>query len=275
MTLAEWLERARSRLAHVESPTLEAQLLAAHVLGVDRSFVLSHPTHDFPSLAGEPLLQRRERNEPLAYILGRREFYGRSFRVGPGVLIPRQETETLLEAALELLVQPARVLDLGTGSGALAVSIALERPEAEVTASDISATALAIAEDNAAALGAEVRFVLSDGFASLLGEAFDLIVTNPPYIGLHEPLPAEVGEFEPQEALFAGPTGFEFYQRLADKTMNHLADGGTLLMEVGYRQASEVAWLFKEKGWAIGEVLKDLSGVERVIAATYGFPCAA
>src|ERR1044072_4019884 len=184
------MRHARERLeaAGIESPALEAQLLAGHVLLVDRTYVLTHPEEEFPELAGETLLQRREGQEPLAYILGEREFFGRRFRVGPGVLIPRQETETLVEAAMEQS-DVQSVLDVGTGSGCIAITLKLERPEWEVTAVDISERALDIASDNAKLLGADVRYLLSDGFASLLGESFDLIVTNPPYVGLHEALP--------------------------------------------------------------------------------------
>lgn len=273
--LSDWIAHAKGRLeaAGVESPALEAQLLAAHVLLVDRTFVLTHPDHDFPDLAGETLLQRRESQEPLAYILGEREFYGRSFRVAPGVLIPRHETETLVEAALGQS-DVTSVLDLGTGSGCIAVTLKLERPEWDVTGVDVSEGALEIATANAARLGAQVRFICSDGFEGLLGESFDLIVTNPPYIGLHEALAPEVRDFEPSEALFAGHTGLEFYERLAVEAADYLRDGGLLMMEVGYRQAREVTAVFEAQGWNLVEIRQDLSCVERVVVVQPIFACA-
>ena len=267
-TVGEWLLMAGHRLdaARVESSKMEAQLLAGHVLLVDRSFILSHPELPFPELVGEQLLQRREGHEPLAYILGWREFYGRRFRVAPGVLIPRQETETLVEAALEFIDPDGSVtvLDLGTGSGCLAITVKLERPACRVAASDVSGEALAVARDNAAQLGAKVLFVQSDGFASIPG-TFDLIVTNPPYIGLLESLPADVRDFEPPEALFSGPTGLEFYEMLARDAAEHLREGGRLMMEVGYKQAGEVSMIFEGSGWTVAEVRPDLSGTDRVV----------
>jgi release factor glutamine methyltransferase len=242
------------------------------VLRVDRPWLLAHPEHEFPDLAGESVLQRRERHEPLAYITGTREFFGRPFRVTPAVLIPRQETETLVETALAQ--DGGRVLDIGAGSGAIAVTLKLERPAWEVTAVDVSPAALAVAEENAEALGADVRFLLSDAFAELLGESFDLIVTNPPYIGRDEPLAPEVGEHEPALALYGGETGLEFYQRLAREAAAHLNDGGLLMMEVGYRQASDVRALFEAAGWEHVETVKDLTGVDRVVVVRYPWACA-
>lgn len=268
MTIAEWIRGAEARLAAiVDSPRLEAQLLAAHVLLVDRAFLLAHPECEFPDLAGESLLQRRESGEPLAYVLGWREFYGRRFQVRPGVLIPRQETEILVESALgRLKANPAAdVLDLGTGSGCLAVTIKLEVPDARVTASDVSAEAVDVARSNAETLGADVRFLQGDGFGPVDGESFDLIVTNPPYIGDFEDLPAEVRDFEPRQALLSGPNGLEFYERLSAQAAEHLRESGRLMMEVGYRQSRDVALLFESTGWNVEEVREDLSGIERVV----------
>ncbi len=278
MRLDEWLRHATTRLdlAGVDSPRLEAQVLAAHVLRVERAWLLAHPDHDFPELAGEGLLQRREGQEPLAYITGYREFYGRSFGVDPSVLIPRHETEELLEAALSSLPvgRQGRVLDLGTGSGILATTLKLERPELDVVAVDVSPEALATASANARFLNANVRFVLSDGFGALLGESFDLIVSNPPYIGDAETLPREVREHEPAGALFSGPTGLEFYARLANETAAYLEDGGLLLLEVGHRQAAEVIALFEGAGWRHETTRQDLSGIERVLGFRWSFECA-
>jgi release factor glutamine methyltransferase len=265
MTVGEWLRHAEGRLAAVESPRLEAQLLAGHVLLVERSWLLAHPEAEFPELAGEGLLQRREGQEPLAYILGRREFYGREFRVRPGVLIPRQDTEILLEAALEA-TDAKRALDIGAGSGILAISLKLERPAMDVTGVDVSPQALEIAAENAEALGADIRLLRSDGFSELEGVKFDLIVSNPPYIADSEELMGEVRQYEPAQALFSGPTGLEFYERLARESGEYLAPGGRLLLEVGHTQAAAVRALFEAEGWRWRETRKDLSGIERVVA---------
>lgn len=279
MRLDEWLRNAATRLdlSGVDAPRLEAQVLAAHVLRVDRSWLLAHPEHDFPEAAGEALLQRREAHEPLAYLTGYREFRGREFGVDPSVLIPRHETEELVEAALDLFGSETAIdaLDLGTGSGILAITLKLERPEWQVTAVDVSTEALTTAAANARFQGAPVRFVLSDGFGSLLGESFDLIVSNPPYIGDDEILPAEVRDHEPHGALFSGPTGLEFYERLARETPAHLKDGGLLMLEVGHRQAQDVATIFEKAGWQHQTTRRDLSGVERVVGFRPSFDCAA
>lgn len=257
----------------IESARLEAQVLAGHVLRVDRSWLLAHPEHEFNELAGETLLQRRAAREPLAYLLGHREFFGRDFRVTPAVLIPRQETETLVEEALRR-EGSAEVLDVGTGSGAIAITLAKERPDWRVVAVDVSPTALSIAQENAESLRADVRFVLSDGFTELLGESFDLIVTNPPYIGTDEPLMPEVAGHEPHLALFSGATGLEFYERLAREAPAHLNDGGFLMMEVGYRQAADVQRLFEDAGWRHERTVADLDGTPRVVVVRWLFECA-
>ncbi|MGV3614887.1 MAG: peptide chain release factor N(5)-glutamine methyltransferase [Fimbriimonas sp.] len=273
MTLREWLTHAELRLrtAGFEAPRLEAQVLAGHILRVDRSFLFAHPEHEFPDLAGEAILQRREGHEPLAYIVGRREFFGRDFRVTPAVLIPRQDTEILVETALA--AEAKTVLDVGTGSGAIAVTIKAERPHWNVTAVDVSPAALEVAKENAERLGADVRFLLSDAFEAVLGESFDLIVTNPPYIGRDEPLAEEVGRHEPELALYGGETGLEFYERLAREAAGYLEDGGRLMMEVGYRQAAAVRGRFEAEGWSQVETVADLNGIERVVVVSHPWAC--
>jgi release factor glutamine methyltransferase len=283
MMVRDWIGAAASRLTslEVESPTLEAQMLAAHVLRVDRTWLFAHPEADFPTLAGDALLERRATGEPLAYILGWREFYGRKFGVDRSVLIPRQETETLIEAALgyfDRQVNPVdvlepTVLDLGTGSGILAITLKIERPDWHVTGSDLSSEALSTASANAKFHHADVKFVLGDGFEGLLGESFDLIVSNPPYVGREEALPTEVARFEPEMALYADSGGLAFYEMLSDKAFNYLTDGGVLFLEVGYRQAAPVTDLFIKKGWRRVEEVRDLSGVLRVLAFQYDFDC--
>ncbi len=249
----------------VDAPDLEAQLLAAHVLMVDRPWLIAHGEDPFPELAGEAVLAARLSGKPLAYILQHREFYGRRFFVGPGVLIPRQETETLIEAALRRLGPgTARILDLGTGSGCLAISLKLERPLWHVIGSDRSKAAIEIAQRNAIDLGAEIEWVVADGITPFNDRAFDLIVTNPPYVGSGETLPPEIANFEPREALYSGPTGLEFYALLATEAADCLASRGEIAMELGNRQGPAVRRLFEDKGWTIEGLVNDLSGVARV-----------
>ena len=262
MTVGEWIPAATQRLerAGVTSARLEAQLLAAHVLIVDRTYILTHPEAELNELAAETLVQRRESQEPLAYILGYREFYGRKFRVTPSVLIPRQETELLIEEALKLPTS-LRVVDIGTGSGCIAITLKLERPDWDVWAVDISGAALQVARENAETLGAEITFRHSDLFSGLEGERFDLILSNPPYIGIEEPLPAEIRNHEPPTALFADNHGLKIYQQLADAYRHQLNEGGRILLEIGQSQGPAVAELFQ------GEILKDLSGNDRAVRA--------
>jgi release factor glutamine methyltransferase len=229
------------------------------VLMLDRSFVLTHPEHEVNELALEQLLQRRENHEPLAYILGYREFYGRRFRVDRSVLIPRHETEVLIEEALKFESKSARVLDLGTGSGCIAVTLKLERPLWLVDAVDISNAALQVARENAETLGADVTFRLSDLFEHVLQPQYDLIVSNPPYIGLDEPLPIEVKEFEPKQALYADDHGMAIYKRIAASVFDHLSEGGHLILEIGQTQGGAIQELFPT-----ATIVRDLDGNDRV-----------
>lgn len=262
MELRQWLTLATLRLseAGVLSAKLEAQVLAAHALLVDRTWILTHPEHEINDLAFEGLLQRRESGEPLAYILGYREFFGRRFRVDPNVLIPRHETEILVEEALKLENRPLRVLDIGTGSGCIAITLKLERPQWDVWASDISAAALQVARENAEILGADITFRQSNLFDHLTDMTFDLIVSNPPYIGVDELLPSEVRDHEPSSALFADHAGLAVYESLAEQIAPHLAKGGTLILEIGQTQGEAVSNLFPGS-----KIVLDLDGNDRVI----------
>jgi len=266
-SVGEWLRRATEELtrAGIESANLEAQLLAAAAQGVERTQILIHPEWPIPPEA-EGILARRLKREPLAYILGWREFFGHRFAVGPGVLIPRQDTETLVEAALELsLPANARVVDIGSGSGAIAVSLALSRPDWQVTAVDLSPTAVDFTRKNAEALGANIDVIQSNVFECLSNAQFDLIVSNPPYIRAHDEVQPDVRLHEPEMALFAGEDGLDFYRPLARAGLSWLVPGGWMLLEVGYDQAPEVMALFEEAGWRVHTPVKDLSGIERVV----------
>lgn len=263
MTLGDWLIAAerRLRLVGVDSPRLDAQLLAGHVLGQERSWVLTHLEVGLESDSEgllEGFLGRRERREPLAYLLGWREFYGRRFAVGPGVLVPRPETEVLVEAVLEAgLGAGTRVLDVGTGSGCIAATLALERPDWAVTGVDVSDAALGFARRNGVALGAEVRWVLGDW--SLVPGAFEVVVSNPPYIAWGEELMPEVGDFEPELALFAEEAGYAFYRRLAG------CGAGLVWVEIGQGMEEGVASIFGAAGWEERERRDDLAGITRVM----------
>jgi release factor glutamine methyltransferase len=262
--------------AHVESPRLTAELLLAHVLEIDRVGVLTHP--EAPLTEGGAaqfgrLLRRAAEGEPLAYITGRREFYGVPLEVTPDVLIPRPETEILVERALRLAARaPASFVDVGTGSGAIAIAFALFSPRSSGWATDVSPQALAVARRNAAAAGAAGRIAFAAG--DLLGffaerPAFDLVLANPPYISASEAagLPRSVAAYEPPVALFAGDSGLEVFRRLIPQAAARLRPAGLLLVEVGMGQADPVAGLVCEAGLRVEEIVRDLQGIPRCVAA--------
>jgi release factor glutamine methyltransferase len=271
--IADLLAAARGRIA-----VSEARLLIGHVLGKSATWLAAHPEEaaDAPAArAIEALLARRAAGEPIAYLTGEREFYGRPFRVAPDVLIPRPETELLVDIAKTKLGAPqglpsvagstARVLDLGVGSGCLAVTLALELPQARVTALDISPAALNIARTNAQALGAQVDFVASDWFAALPPGRFDLIVANPPYIAASDPhLDAGDLRFEPRAALTDHADGLAAIRRIVAAAPAWLAQGGWLFMEHGYDQAAAVHELLAAAGLVDLEQHADLAGILRV-----------
>lgn len=277
MTLQALLGQAQRRLAAIlELPAgearIEAQILLRHALGdVSRAWLISH---DEQSLTAEEqsrfdsLLHRRLHGEPVAYILGGREFYGLQLTVTPDVLIPRPDTETLVEAALRHIPRhgPCRILDLGTGSGAIALAIAVNRPESTVTATDRSAAALAVAQDNARRLGAaNLRLLRSNWFSALAGEAFDIIVSNPPYIATADPHLVQGDlRFEPADALEAGEDGLDDIRQIVAAAPAYLAQGGWLLLEHGYDQAEQVASLLKGTGFTEVGHAADLAGIQRV-----------
>ncbi|MBI2286169.1 MAG: peptide chain release factor N(5)-glutamine methyltransferase [Nitrosomonadales bacterium] len=264
------------------SARIEVQCLLQTVLQVNRAYLLTHPEQilDAEQQARyAALLERRLRGEPLAYILGEREFFGLNFKVTPATLIPRPDTELLVELALQRIPKPLpaspcqgrsvdkyRVLDLGTGSGAIALSIAHARPNIEVTAVDASQEALGVARENARRLDiGNVRLLRSDWFAALADERFDLIVSNPPYIANGDAHLAQGDlRFEPRAALASGADGLDDIRRIVADAKEHLHPGGWLLFEHGYDQAGRVRELLGAAGYAEVFSALDLAGIERV-----------
>jgi release factor glutamine methyltransferase len=268
-TVDKLLDEAACNLAdHVEARR-EAQMLLGHALGASRAWLLAHGDEAAdPSSAAvfRNLVQRRRAGEPVAYLVGRREFYGLDYRVTPDVLIPRADTETLIDTALEKLTQRApQVLDLGTGSGCVAITIAHERPAARVTAVDVSAAALNVARDNAFALGVDVEFVQGTWFEPLAGSRFDLIVSNPPYVAAGDPhLQQGDLRFEPATALTSGKDGLTDLRLIVAGAPAYLRAGGWLLFEHGFDQADACRDLLRDAGF--GELINraDIAGLPRV-----------
>jgi release factor glutamine methyltransferase len=289
---------ARLRASKVHSYTLAAELLLMHALDRDRTWLYTNPENPLDSAtAGKyfALVARRAAGEPTQYLTGKQEFWGLEFEVTPAVLIPRPETEHVVEVALERLGERGikinmktgapspglHIADIGTGSGCLAVALAHDLPHAEIIATDISAPALEIARRNAARhkVSDRIRFVqtnLLEGISvspratrhAPLG--FDLIVSNPPYIAHTDApsLPTEVRDHEPRSALFGGPTGVETYARLIEQAGTQLGPGAVLVLELGYDSADAVRrMLDAERRWANISITSDLAGIPRVIAA--------
>jgi release factor glutamine methyltransferase len=298
---------ARLRAANVPSHTLAAELLLMHALGRDRGWLYGHPEEPLDTPTTEKYfasIARRAAGEPTQYLTGKQEFWGLEFEVTPAVLIPRPETEHVIEVALERLgargikidmktgapTPPLRIADVGTGSGCIAVALAHELPHAEIIATDISPDALEVARRNAARHGVtdRVHFVECDllaefapvgdnpGDAAALETAeaqFDLIASNPPYVARDEAdtLAHEVRDHEPHTALFGGADGLEIYARLIDQAGSLLRGGGILVLELGYNSAERVRAMFvAERRWVNISVTSDLAGIPRVLAAERG-----
>ena len=244
--------------------------MLAHALRQERVYLFGHSTDELTELAwihyGRYLHQRMQ-GKPTQYITKVQEFYGRNFTVSPAVLIPRPETEHLVSAAIDRIPPGARVLDVGCGSGAIAVSIALEC-RANVWAVDISTEALAVASQNARDLGARVHFTTGDLLEAFAPASFDAVLSNPPYVGLHEAdgLQVEVRDYEPHIALFGGETGVEIYERLIAKAREVLRPGGWLILELGWRSLDPVQRMLAAS-WSDVETIADLAGIPRVLAA--------
>jgi release factor glutamine methyltransferase len=263
--------------AGIDSADLDAGLLLAAAAGVERARLLSGSLSVDQEciLRFHRLIDRRAAREPIAYILGRKEFYGLDFEVSRDVLVPRPETELLVETALKVLrARPrSRVLDIGTGCGAIAVAIAVNAVEAEVTATDVSASALELARRNARHHRCDLRidFCCADLFVapSCSHHKYDLIVSNPPYVRAEDlaRLDPEVARYEPAIALLGGRDGLDFYRRMTVEIASYLCTGGEVIVEVGAGQAAEVAGLLEAGGCRVVETLRDLAGHERVVHA--------
>ncbi len=277
-TLAAAVKDAVAQLTAVgiDSARLDAEMLMAETLRVERSRLFFHRDGmlDDASLARfRSLVMRRANGEPVSYIVGRREFWSLDFIVTRAVLTPRPETELLVETAIKLLAAKSapRILDLGAGSGAIAVALAKEIPSAEIVAADISKDALEIALANARRHGVEKRtsFVAGDLFEAVAEMKFDAIVSNPPYIREADiaALPRDVRNFEPLVALDGGADGLDFYRRIAREAPDYLNAGGFVAVEIGARMGEEVAPLFAEAGFDDVRIEKDLAGLERVLSA--------
>ena len=270
MTLFEALTAARQKIDR-----LDARLLLQHATGCSHSDLLARPETPVATAAGQQFMawvERRAAGEPLAYLVGEAEFRGRVFEVSPAVLIPRPETEVLIDLALERLhgLAAPQVLDLGTGSGIVAISLALECPAAAVVAVDLSAGAISVARSNAGRLGAPVDFRQGDWFAPVAGESFDLIVANPPYVAAGDPHLSRDGlPFEPQLALSDGADGLTCIRRIVGGAPGHLKPGGWLLFEHGHDQGAASRNLLTSAGFKKPATFPDLAGSDRVSIAFF------
>jgi release factor glutamine methyltransferase len=267
------LQAARARLAATsQNPRRDAEVLLAHVLGWDQAALLTHPERVLSPAAEdrfESLLRRRLASEPIQYLTGAQEFFGLLLEVSPDVLIPRPETEHLVEAVLERFGREAnaRIVDVGTGSGAIAVAIAHALPRSRVTAVDVSSLALEVARRNAQRHGVmeRVRLLHSDLLAAIDSADFDAVVSNPPYIADGELLEPQVSRYEPHSALYAGPTGLEVYERLIPQARRVLKPQGWLVLEIGHGQQPALEALLSR--WRAVRFLPDLQGIPRVVEA--------
>jgi release factor glutamine methyltransferase len=288
---------AKLRKAHVPSYTLAAELLLLHVLGRDRTWLYAHPEEQVSSSDTErffALIARRANGEPTQHLTGKQEFWGLEFEVTPDVLIPRPETEHLIEVALDRLAvrelragrkqtltgENLQIADIGTGSGCIAIALAKELPGSKIFATDISSKALAIAQRNASrhSFSDQIHFLESNLFSALANSSlatrhsplfFDLIASNPPYIGRREAptLMREVRDHEPEIALYGGEEGYELYADLITQSAAHIKPGGILVLELGHNSLPAVQPLLDAPSWANVAVTNDLAGIARVIAA--------
>jgi release factor glutamine methyltransferase len=274
LKILEWTQEYLGRKG-VENARREAEWMLCAATGLDRMGLylnFEKPLNETELASYRKMIARRAGREPLQHILGTEEFFGLDFEVTPDVLIPRHDSETLVQEALARRSEARSVLDIGTGSGCLAIALAKNLPDAAVTAVDISEAALTVAKRNAVRNSVTVRFLHGSLFEPVRGELFDLIVSNPPYIPTNEinQLEPEVRDFDPRSALDGGIDGLDFYRSLIPAAVSYLAEAGWLLVEVGASQASDVAGIFKESG-SYGEpvIVSDAGGIERVVGAVF------
>lgn len=278
MILREWLAKGEAQLAagpHPKRARRDAETLLLHHIGRDRAWLMAHGDEDLAgcrAIGYQALLDRRFQGEPIQYIAGEAEFYGLPFRVRPGALIPRPETEHLVEKAVELArrLHHPRIVDVGTGSGAIAIAIAHTLPHAKVTAIDLAPAAVQIARENALRNNVSVRFIEGDLLAPVLHERVDLVVSNPPYVPQTDApsLSVEVREYEPHLALFADKDGLGVYRKLIPQAARVLNPGGSLALEIGYGQSEAVSELLRASGFQGIELTPDLQGIPRVVSAS-------
>ncbi len=272
-TLGQLIELATHALTVTsESPRLDAELLLAEAAGLNRSTVVAFPERAVGAAVRETferLVAKRREGMPTAYLLGQREFFSLMLEVGPGVLVPRPETELVVETALDSIPvsESLSVLDLGTGSGAIALAIKHERPRASVLAVDSSAAALEIARRNAAALDIDVEFIQSDWFSALEGLQFDVIVANPPYVRSDDPALATALRHEPAAALDGGREGLDAIRVIVSTAARHLTPGGHLLVEHGEDQGEPSRSLAEQAGFDDVRTFTDLAGRDRLLVA--------
>jgi len=279
MTVAELLANAQATIQSSlqlskHEASLESQMLLQHLLSVNRAWLIAHDSdmiEEQTQTAFNALVERRFTGEPIAYILGEREFYGLPLKVTPDTLIPRPDTETLVEAALAKLPtnQACNILDLGTGTGAVALAIAHNRPQSNVTAVDASEAALQVAKENAENLAIQnTSFMLSNWFAALQNNTFDIIVSNPPYIEEQDPHLSQGDlRFEPPSALASGVDGLDDIRQIIKEAPSYLKPNGWLMLEHGYNQATCVAKLLLDNKFNAISHVRDLAGIARVTIA--------
>lgn len=271
------LDRAATELTAIsDTPFLDAEVLLSHCLDKPRSFLRAWPEHhptESQIQSFHELLKQRRQGQPIAYLIGKREFWSREFEVSPAVLIPRPDSELLIELALERMpaAKCCKMIDLGTGSGILAITLAAERPLADVIATDLSLAALQMAQNNAKRLGvANVRFIASNWFDAVDDDDFELIVSNPPYIAADDPhLQQGDLRFEPSSALVSENQGLADIERIAEQARQRLKAGGHILVEHGYNQAPAVQAIFAHYGYRQIVNHRDLAGNPRVTSAIW------
>lgn len=280
-TVLDFLRIASDYFAEqgIETARLDAEVLLGHVLRKDRVFLYVHfdqPLEPFEVDQYRDLVGRRARREPLAYLTGEKEFYSQTFHVTPAVLIPRPETELLVEAVLAWAMEHPglTIADVGTGSGAIAVTLARELPDAKLLAIDTSAEALAVAEENAKKLGVadRVRLLRGEWLAPVRGQSLDAVVSNPPYIASAdiEQLEPEVRRFEPRLALDGGRDGLDAYRVLLKQAATVVRPDGAMFLEIGHDQAEAVVDLSRLSGWQTEEIISDHAGIQRIVSLRRG-----